>query len=60
MALSSKESARLKYINSAMCDLYDSVDEIYECMVDKDLHQLDKSLKEAITQLKDILQDLDD
>lgn len=48
---------RLRHINFLMDELHDSLNDIYESLVDKDIEQLNIELKNLISKLKEISDD---
>lgn len=54
MNLSSYEKERLSHINFKMNEIYEYVDTIYECLVDRDFDELSAALKDLMEELKEI------
>ena len=58
--LSSLELQRLNYINKTMDEIHDSVNEIYEHLVDREYDELKVEINSLIKQLKGLLDSLED
>lgn len=57
MKITPTEILRLRNINFLMDDLYDSLNDIYESLVDKEISQLNIHVKKLITKLEDLSDD---
>lgn len=57
MKITPTEILRLRNINFLMDELHDSLNDIYECLVDREISQMNIHVKKLITKLEDLSDD---